>query len=132
MGSSNGVRRKRSLCSRVRGQWRTIRSNRVLAFVLVAFLLAASLLLLVVSRYEYIILGDTQQQSFTMPFLRRQAHSSAAAPWDSRILHIVVTRFMQDQPTLKWLARARLKLFQYICLPTMVHQTVTTNVIWLV
>lgn len=39
---------------------------------------------------------------------------------------------MQDQPTLKWLARARLKLFQYICLPTMVHQTVTANVIWLV
>lgn len=99
-----------------------------------AFLLTASLLLLVVSRYGYIILGDTQQQSFMMPFLRGQAHTSAAAaaPWDSRILHIVVTRFMQDQPTLKWLARARLKLFQYICLPTMVHQTVTTNVIWLV
>ncbi len=44
-------------------------------------------------------------------------------PWESPVIHILNTRFMQDQPTLTTLARARLHLFKTICLPSILHQT---------
>ena len=47
------------------------------------------------------------------------------------IIHIVYTRFMQHQPTLKTLAQARLHLFQTFCLPSIIHQT-NQNFIWII
>ena len=47
------------------------------------------------------------------------------------MIHIVNTRFMQEQGYLKELGKARLLLFQTVCLPSMVHQS-TQNFIWIV
>ena len=44
-------------------------------------------------------------------------------PWESPIIHIINTRFMQNQGNLKTLAAARLHLFKTICLPSILHQT---------
>ncbi len=38
------------------------------------------------------------------------------------VLHVVTSRFMQGQPTLKALGKARLQLFETFCLPTMLVQ----------
>lgn len=51
--------------------------------------------------------------------------------WGADVLHVVVTRFMQDQPKLLHLARARLLLFQTICLPSMIQQS-TKQFIWII
>lgn len=49
-----------------------------------------------------------------------------------RIFHILETRFMQHQPNLVQLAKARLQLFKAICLPTVVKQTAWGNFIWII
>jgi Putative rhamnosyl transferase len=51
--------------------------------------------------------------------------------WDSKVLHVVLTRFMQDQPNLVHLARARLLLFQTVCLPSMIQQS-TSQFLWII
>ena len=48
-----------------------------------------------------------------------------------KVFHIVKTRFMQHQPDLLALGRARVELFRTFCLPSMVHQT-TQNFFWLI
>jgi hypothetical protein len=47
------------------------------------------------------------------------------------IIHIVNTRFMQHQPKLKILAKARLHLFKTFCLPSMRNQSIK-NFIWII
>lgn len=47
------------------------------------------------------------------------------------ILHVVTTRFMQNQPDLVALGKARLLLFETFCLPTLINQNVT-NFIWFI
>jgi hypothetical protein len=47
------------------------------------------------------------------------------------LIHIVNTRFMQEQANLTALSMARLYLFRTFCLPTMIHQT-TTNFLWII
>ena len=47
------------------------------------------------------------------------------------IIHVVTSRFMQDQSTLNALAKARLQLFETFCLPTMLNQN-TDNFLWFV
>jgi hypothetical protein len=49
-----------------------------------------------------------------------------------RLIHVVETRFMQNQPKLIELARARLRLFETICLPTIIHQTVWGDFLWII
>ena len=49
-----------------------------------------------------------------------------------RIFHILETRFMQNQPGLVQLAKARLQLFKAICLPTVVQQTAWGNFMWII
>jgi Putative rhamnosyl transferase len=49
----------------------------------------------------------------------------------SKMLHIVTTRFMQDQPNLVSLGNARLRLFETFCLPTMIRQE-ADNFLWFV
>ena len=50
---------------------------------------------------------------------------------DNNLLHVVTTRFMQDQPKLHALGKARLSLFETFCLPTMIHQE-ADNFLWFV
>ena len=47
------------------------------------------------------------------------------------VFHIIKTRFMQYQPRLVELGKARLELFKTFCLPSMLHQT-TQNFFWLI
>jgi len=51
--------------------------------------------------------------------------------WDHPLVHIVNTRFMQEQGHLKALGRARLYLFQTFCLPSMVQQS-TQQFLWII
>ncbi|KAL9188460.1 hypothetical protein ACHAXT_006838 [Thalassiosira profunda] len=44
-------------------------------------------------------------------------------PWTWPVVHIVSTRFMQDQGTLVHLARSRLKLMETVTLPSLMDQT---------
>jgi len=55
----------------------------------------------------------------------------ATAKWEYPMVHIVNTRFMQEQGDLVALAKARLSLFQVFTLPTMARQT-TQDFIWIV
>lgn len=50
---------------------------------------------------------------------------------DDDFLHVVTTRFMQDQPKLHALGKARLSLFETFCLPTMLKQE-ADNFLWFV
>eukprot|EP00562_Extubocellulus_spinifer_P021471 CAMPEP_0178621498 /NCGR_PEP_ID=MMETSP0698-20121128/5844_1 /TAXON_ID=265572 /ORGANISM="Extubocellulus spinifer, Strain CCMP396" /LENGTH=611 /DNA_ID=CAMNT_0020260533 /DNA_START=239 /DNA_END=2071 /DNA_ORIENTATION=+ len=49
---------------------------------------------------------------------------AAAETWSHPLIHIVNTRFMQEQAHLINLAEARLELFERFCLPTMIRQSV--------
>jgi len=46
---------------------------------------------------------------------------------DLPLIHVVNTRFMQEQGQLQHLSLARLHLFETFCLPTMIHQTIQPN-----
>lgn len=47
------------------------------------------------------------------------------------LIHIVNTRFMQDQGHLVTLAQARLYLFETFCFPTIIHQT-SQHFVWII
>ncbi|KAL3815492.1 hypothetical protein ACHAXA_006189 [Cyclostephanos tholiformis] len=51
---------------------------------------------------------------------------------DSRLIHVLETRFMQNQPNLVELAKARLHLFKTICLPTIIHQSAWGDFLWII
>ena len=63
-------------------------------------------------------------------------HKSMIAESDSpsppRLIHILETRFMQNQPNLIELAKARLHLFATICLPTVIKQSSWGEFIWVI
>ena len=50
---------------------------------------------------------------------------------DDNVLHVITTRFMQNQPKLIELGTARLRLFETFCLPTMLNQE-ADNFLWFV
>ena len=56
---------------------------------------------------------------------------SESRDWDLPLVHIVNTRFMQEQGNLTSLAKARLSLFQTFCLPTMRAQT-SQSFLWII
>ncbi len=60
---------------------------------------------------------------------QRQSTSEVVYP---RLIHILETRFMQNQPNLIELAKARLHLLQTICLPTVLHQTAWGDFFWII
>eukprot|EP00804_Cyclotella_cryptica_P025579 CCRYP_002817-RB/>CCRYP_002817-RB protein AED:0.02 eAED:0.02 QI:185/1/1/1/0/0.5/2/1033/421 len=49
-----------------------------------------------------------------------------------RLIHILETRFMQNQPHLIELAKARLHLFATICLPTVIKQSAWGEFVWVI
>lgn len=60
----------------------------------------------------------------------RIAESNTTSP--PRLIHILETRFMQNQPDLVELAKARLHLFATICLPTVIKQSSWGEFIWVI
>ena len=58
-----------------------------------------------------------------------KAESNNPSP---RLIHILETRFMQNQPDLVSLAKARLHLFATICLPTVIKQSSWGEFIWVI
>jgi Putative rhamnosyl transferase len=73
---------------------------------------------------------DHHRQSYYTPSLRDDLSTDN---WDGDrgIIHIVKTRFMQEQGNLTALGLARLALFRVFCLPTMQHQS-TQNFLWII
>ena len=51
---------------------------------------------------------------------------------EPNLIHILETRFMQNQPNLVQLAKARLHLFRTICIPTVLHQTAWGRFFWII
>lgn len=51
--------------------------------------------------------------------------------WEWPLIHIVNTRFMQEQGNLTDLGRSRLALFKIFCLPTMQHQS-SKQFLWII
>jgi hypothetical protein len=51
--------------------------------------------------------------------------------WNSTLIHIVHTRFMQEQYNLTALGEARFHLFKIFCLPTMVQQS-SQDFVWII
>ena len=50
---------------------------------------------------------------------------------ENNLVHVVLTRFMQHQPKLVNLGRARLELFKSFCVPTMRQQT-SRQFLWII
>jgi len=67
----------------------------------------------------------------SMPSSKIGGITKPTKKWEKPIIHIINTRFMQEQGNLTILAKARLHLFQTFCLPTIIHQT-SQNFIWII
>jgi hypothetical protein len=61
--------------------------------------------------------------------ISKEKYQKEDFPWP--MIHIVNTRFMQEQANLTVLGQARLALFQVFCLPTMQHQT-SQQFLWII
>jgi hypothetical protein len=70
------------------------------------------------------------QQTTRLPFYIPRADVDAEA-WDWPLIHIVNTRFMQEQGNLTALGNARLALFKVFCLPTMQRQS-KQDFLWII
>jgi Putative rhamnosyl transferase len=67
--------------------------------------------------------------AYYIPSIR---NNTVQQDWDfGSLIHIVNTRFMQDQGNLTALGEARLALFKVFCLPSMLQQSVH-NFLWLI
>mmetsp|Transcript_429 Transcript_429/g.872 ORF Transcript_429/g.872 Transcript_429/m.872 type:complete len:674 (-) Transcript_429:265-2286(-) len=77
-----------------------------------------------------------RQQPLHAPPKPNQPHNSPKEENEKepppRLIHILETRFMQNQPNLIQLAKARLQLFKTICLPTVVRQSAWGNFLWII
>lgn len=73
--------------------------------------------------------GETVQER-SLPYYTPQPRDSGAK-WEWPLIHIVNTRFMQEQGNLTALGNARLALFRIFCLPTMQQQT-SQNFLWII
>lgn len=105
-----------------RGQVRLISMIRILVSVGVAFL---GLSLVMVHRLQ----GFNDKMGHyshlhTALSADRGASTTGDSHWPHPFIHILNTRFQQDQPNLTSLGRARLVLFETFCLNSIVGQTV--------
>ncbi|KAL9182552.1 hypothetical protein ACHAXT_013204 [Thalassiosira profunda] len=60
---------------------------------------------------------------------REEEEEEGDAP---RVIHVLETRFMQNQPHLVALARARLHLLRAVCLPSVRNQTAWGQFVWII
>jgi len=66
-----------------------------------------------------------------VPVVSVSIQNLTSSTWEWPAIHIIGTRFMQDQGSLVALARARLELFKTFCLPTLKHQT-SQRFLWII
>jgi hypothetical protein len=96
-------------------------------FLVISVLLLASLFSILPS-----LELDQRTRDFTnVPSIDDRKALQATAFVFGPVVHIVVTRFMQHQPTLVELGSARLALFRAFCLPTMIQQS-NQNFLWVI
>ncbi|KAL7430827.1 hypothetical protein ACHAXH_003750 [Discostella pseudostelligera] len=81
--------------------------------------------------------NSQEQQNHSTPNIENQSLPSTTTatseePIYPRLIHILETRFMQNQPNLIELAKARLHLLRTICLPTVLHQTAWGDFFWII
>ena len=100
----------------------------------ILFMHALLLIVLLISG-AFVVWVDPQQE---LSLFRRSttATTTTTTPplaWKNEhdIVHVIQTRFMQLQPHLLHLGRARLRLFQSITLPSIVHQS-NQNFLWII
>jgi len=70
----------------------------------------------------------TQSSSHNIPTTNQEPSKYEIDP---ELIHVVETRFMQQQPSLLELGMARLALFEAFCLPSMLSQT-SSNFLWII
>lgn len=99
--------------------------SRALNLLLVALVCVTLLMAL----WMFGALPGPSSSSLSLSPLRNKSASSNNN--DDTFIHVVLSRFMQEQPNLVKLGMARLLLFQYICLPTMINQT-SQKFIWII
>lgn len=76
------------------------------------------------------LLASDPTTSDTIPKTRVTIHHWKEGGWPP-VIHIIKTRFMQEQGHLVALGKARLALFQTFCLPTIAHQT-SRHFLWII
>ena len=112
----------------------------------VVFAIIAAFLLLLSSGYIYILQtivhleksllasnlpGGLIRVGQRQPLSVATEVDSKSITWEWDVVHTINTRFMQNQPSLPMLARARFKLFKEFCFPTIVNQT-SQKFLWIV
>eukprot|EP00934_Nitzschia_sp_Nitz4_P001109 Nitzschia sp. Nitz4//scaffold7_size249615//118673//119827//NITZ4_001175-RA/size249615-processed-gene-0.195-mRNA-1//-1//CDS//3329558436//1109//frame0 len=104
-----------------------------LGFTLLLFLTGTNLLLALSLPGAVAPHWSTMQMKhkFHRSLVAPKANTSVWETQDRDMLHIVTSRFMQLQPDLVWLGRARMQLFETFCLPTMQVQDVQ-DFIWFI
>jgi len=80
--------------------------------------------------YKPVLFNPKLQEKIPSKHKLRTVDSNSPSP--PRLIHILETRFMQNQPTLVELAKARLHLFSTICLPTVIKQSSWGEFIWVI
>ncbi len=99
--------------------------RRLSAFTL-AIRCIGSVLLFIYLIYRTV--NTSQHQHSLLSYIPK---ANEQAVWEWPLVHIVNTRFMQEQGNLTALAKARLALFQVFCLPTMRNQS-TQQFLWII
>jgi len=132
------TRRRKLLSNRPRGASK--RGARALAKVPLLLLLIAAfwsvlcISFLVIRRNMSITEDSTSTSSATTGLRRAKNEENDSQQQDDDdwpLIHIVNTRFMQEQGHFVTLAQARLHLFETFCLPTMIHQT-SQHFLWII
>lgn len=77
------------------------------------------------------LLGTDKTSTQSQSSNRNKSDEEDGASSIIELVHIIHTRFMQTQPHLLDLGRARLNMFKTFCLPSMVHQS-SQNFLWLI
>jgi hypothetical protein len=109
-------------------------SSRMCARVLVAVLLCGGALSLWASPYYDSITGTSSASTLLSNSRLNLANNQDPESIDASnwpLIHIVHTRFMQEQSQLHALANARFGLFEVFCMPTMVQQS-TQRFLWII
>jgi hypothetical protein len=99
--------------------------RRLSAFTLAIRCIGSILLLIYVANRTI----SQSQHQYELPTYIPKANEQAV--WEWPLVHVVNTRFMQEQGNLTALAKARLALFQVFCLPTMRNQS-TQQFLWII
>jgi len=94
-------------------------------------MIALSFLTIAVNLFLASLLPPLVRNAMDVSPMETRSSTIKEVTGEDDMLHIVTTRFMQDQANLVVLGKARLLLFETFCMPTMIHQN-TDNFLWFV